>query len=894
MKKIRFGIKLALFSVILITLSCSKDDTDFIKEQNAVDSNGNSIIVSQLQQGKLVVKVAEDFGEKIEASGSAVKALSVGVKSSDFLGNLGIKRMERLFPDAGKFEKRTREFGLHLWYEVEFDENYPMTKATGNLSSIDGIEVVEFVPKIIIVGNPVVNPFGNDILAGVRESEDSQTLPFDDPKLSTQWHYYNDGTIQNSVAGCDINLFPVWKNYTTGNSEVIVSVVDGGVDFTHEDLKANMWRNPSETGDRVYGYNFIKNGPLITADAHGTHVAGTISAVNNNGLGVCGIAGGDYSKGVQGALIMSCQIFDDTEQTGNGAYAIKWGADHGAVISQNSWGYDKVDYTPEYLKNAVDYFIKYAGFDENDNQVGPMAGGVVIFAAGNDDKEQGYPASYESIIAVSSVGADFKRAYYSNYGDWTDVSAPGADSKKGNLVISTLPGNNYGGMQGTSMACPHVSGIAALVVSYLGGPGFTNTTLRELLEKSCRDISSYNTSKKIAGLIDAHKAISGTSSIAPDRVTDLKLSSKSNTVYYSFSVPKDEDDASASSAVVYYDTEAGNIPDNCSKITVSLGGLEAGSLFEGQLGNLNFQQTYYVAVCAADGAGNLSKLSDIESVEIAANLPPEVNALDGTKISLKAAETVTLRFSVSEPENQKYTFALEPTMNGVSIAAAKDKTLQLTINGPVVAKGLDPDIDHSYDIKLIVTDEYKAFTEVNVSFVILKNNPPVKVSDISNMVFAAVGEVVELDMSNYFNDPDGEQLRYVFNVNPSNVATFSQSGNTVYATAMSYGTTNIVVTALDALEKSVSSSFKILVRNPNNEMDLYPQPATSHFYLRAGNDFTGIVKLYNSLGAKVLEQSISSTPFNPAKIDVSGLSAGTYTMVLSMGDKEIKRNVVKL
>lgn len=895
MKKLRFGIKLVLFSFAVLIAGCSKEHSDNSAEKDvAVDSYGKSAALSHLKQGKVVVKVTDELSNRIEETGNAIRTLSVGVKSASTLNELGIKKMERVFPYAGRFEKRTKECGMHLWYEIEFDESCPITKATDDISSLDGIEAVEFVPKIILVGNPVVNPFENSLLDGMRQNEEtSGVLPFNDPQLPRQWHYYNTGSIKNSYEGCDINVIPVWNNYTKGDSRVIVSVVDGGVDYSHEDLKDNMWRNSEETGNKVYGWNFVKNGPLVTADEHGTHVAGTISAVNNNGKGVCGIAGGDYDKGIRGALIMSCQIFDGKEQ-GNGAAAIKWGADHGAVISQNSWGFEELDYTPLYVKDAIDYFITYAGYDENNNQVGPMAGGVVIFAAGNDNKNIGYPASYEPVIAVSAIGADFTRAYYSNYGDWTDLTAPGGDAQKGNYIISTLPGNQYGIMQGTSMACPHVSGIAALVVSHLGGPGFTNTMLRTLLEKSCRDISSFNKSKQIAGLVDAQKAVSGASKIAPDRITDLKLSPKNNTVLYSFSVPKDEDDYFASSAIIYYSKDKNDIPDKCSKVVVSLGGYTAGKLYEGTLENLDFDCTYYVAAVAADMAGNQSAISDIVQTKTSVNLPPVVKALDGTDVSFKSYDAVTLKFEIIEPEGQKYSYSFDPLLNGTTVTVSKDNILTLTISGPILAKDLDLKTDHSFTTTLTVTDEYNASSTISISCTVLKNNPPVIVNEIENMILHLGGESISLDMSKYFNDEDGEQLKYTFNLSHPKVASFSQNGNIVYVTAMSLGISEVTVTAADALGQSVKTTFNLLVSDRNNEFVLYPQPATDYFYIRSENEFSGTVTLHNSLGAKALEQTVTSSPFNPAKVDISKLSGGVYTMTLSIGGKEIKRNVVKL
>ena len=120
------------------------------------------------------------------------------------------------------------------------------------------------------------------------------------------------------------------------------------------------------------------------------------------------------------------------------------------------------------------------------------------------------PADYEPIIAVTSVGADYARAYYSCYGDWADIIAPGGDYTKGFQVMSTLPEGKYGLMQGTSMACPHLRGPAALIISNLGGQGFNNDRLKELLLTTTNDeVLAYNTYPMGAGMVSATNAIDG-------------------------------------------------------------------------------------------------------------------------------------------------------------------------------------------------------------------------------------------------------------------------------------------------------------------------------------------------------------------------------------------------
>lgn len=402
---------------------------------------------------------------------------------------------------------------LDCWLMVRFDESLDNKAVAEAIAKDSRVVRIEYDVKMRrIEGKRVAMPTSRP------EKTRATTLPFNDPELEWQWHYYNDGSLSELCSpGADINLLNAWK-YTAGDNRVIVAVCDGGIDTDNKDLADNMWVNEAELNgqsgkdddgngyiDDVYGYNFVKNEGLVTADDHGTHVAGTISAVNNNGFAVCGIAGGTGNG--DGVRLMSIQIFEGNDgcYSSDIARGVKYAADNGAVIINNSWGYDPGIYygDNEYeswdsvLKNAFTYFKNNARLE------GAMEGGLVVFAAGNETySEASYPGAYRDYISVSAMSSDYKATYYTNYGPGVNVCAPGGDANyAGWLTISSVSiteKDGYEYMQGTSMACPHVSGCAALAVSYALKQGYTLTAdeLHRLILTSVHDINPYQTGFK--------------------------------------------------------------------------------------------------------------------------------------------------------------------------------------------------------------------------------------------------------------------------------------------------------------------------------------------------------------------------------------------------------------
>lgn len=479
-------------------------------------------------QETLLLMLTEDAADLL-GSGGSDEALTEACLHT------GVKRIERLFVSDNEL---ARSKGLHKWYLVTFGQKQNPMDMAAVFSAVSSVDYVQF--------NTVVKRnYGSEgtPYRYTPKSYGAFNLPYNDPLLPDQWHYVNNvdlSVAQTSRAGADINVKEAWK-LCAGDPEIIVAVCDEGVKYSHPDLIDNMWVNEGEIPgneidddgngyiDDIHGWNFLSTVEFpkeITWSeegdkGHGTHVAGTVAAVNNNGIGVGGVAGG--SGNGDGVRIMSCQVFsgNSSATVASRAKAYEYAANNGACILQCSFGLSggmvtsdgQFEYTYNVEKAGLDYFFNYR------QPYSPVDKNFVIFASGNDAYHlAGYPAAHRDYIAVSAFGPDYLPAVYTNYGPGSNISAPGGDSSINMTaesdratILSTVPSEckaydtDYGYMEGTSMACPHVSGVVALALSYARklGKEFTYDDFLAMIYTSVNNLDYYiETCSKVANGIN--------------------------------------------------------------------------------------------------------------------------------------------------------------------------------------------------------------------------------------------------------------------------------------------------------------------------------------------------------------------------------------------------------
>ena len=345
----------------------------------------------------------------------------------------------------------------------------------------------------------------------VDQAEPNYLIPLkvvpDDPDFSKQWALHNTGQA-GGASDADIDAPEAW-DVEKGLAEVVIAIIDTGVDYLHPDLAANIWHNPWEIPnngldddgngyiDDSIGWDFVDsfggasdedyqiadNDPM-DRHGHGTHVAGIAGAVSNNGLGVAGVAWNCKIMAVRAGY--KTPSGDGVLESVDAAQAIIYAAENGARVVNLSWG----DYQKS---NLIEDAMAFA----------TSQGALVCAAAGNESSSTRiYPAASDNsaVMAVGATDSHDMKAAFSNYGDWVDVSAPGTG------IYSTYPNNTYRQMSGTSMSAPHLAGLAALLFSHF--PEISPLEVKTTIMRSVDVLNDLNGKNATSGRINSYLALS--------------------------------------------------------------------------------------------------------------------------------------------------------------------------------------------------------------------------------------------------------------------------------------------------------------------------------------------------------------------------------------------------
>ena len=390
--------------------------------------------------------------------------------------------MVKLRPDATEagFLKMIEETGLKVRKKFPASGMFLIAAQEADLDTADRL--------VRLLGQGTVQVTGVELDSVVEALE---TLP-GNTRFTEQWALHNTGQT-GGTADADIDAPEAWS-IATGNHQIVVGVIDTGIDYNHPDLAANIWQNPGEVDgdgidndgngyiDDVHGYDFFSDdGNPMDEGSHGTHVSGTIGAAAGSAGNVAGVCWNVSMMGLRFLGPNGGFISDAID-------AVAYSVQNGVNLTSNSWGGGG-----------------YSALLEAEIQNAGNHGMLFVAAAGNDgwdtDTNPQYPGAYtcDNIISVAATDHNDGMAYFSNFGATSvDIAAPGVN------ILSTYPGHSYASFSGTSMACPHVTGACALLLGI--NPGMNPAQVKALILGSADPIASQAGKSVTGGRLNLFKA----------------------------------------------------------------------------------------------------------------------------------------------------------------------------------------------------------------------------------------------------------------------------------------------------------------------------------------------------------------------------------------------------
>ena len=866
-------------------------------------------------------------------------------------------KVEQVFDMTTEYADLKRQRGMDRWFFVKFDKDKSVEEVLEQLRRDPAIEKAH--------GNIAIVPAKATYTPVTRAPIDWQRLyevndgtgynNFNDHFLKYQWHYMTTKSMYGWFKQeADINLFPAWQK-ETGDPNVVVAVMDSGIDFEHEDLAASAWdgKDP-KTGKTIHGRNFwaVQSGQgdpdVIIPGGHGTHVAGTIAARNNNGLGVCGVAGGNGTEN-SGVRLMSCEIYghDGTNETAspaNIAKAFEFAAENGALVCNCSWGYafDRTKHLNnetfqrmfkeqfEVLKVGIDYFTDIAGCDSKGNKKAGsyMKGGLVFFASGNDSQYDidMIPASYDKVVAVGATNSMGIPTDYMNKGTWVDILAPGGTTNEGEVtrgILSTVPkdfvnqktgpypntdfthpyNSNYAYAQGTSMATPHVTGIAALVISKFGkkNPNFTNEDLRRRILSAVKEQSPYdvkpdaNLAGKLgAGFIDADFALAEPETNAPDApsIEVIDYSNDATKGYYdariTWKVTADADAINTQKTAFAYDIRLYKKVDMAQPVqtfTRYSYAKAAGAQLEQEFTGLDTDVDYVVKMVARDRSGNHSAEVS-KAFRTRLNHAPAFTNGIGDKLRLLDTQSYYHKvLNVKDEDNHTWTYTTTPLPRGVELKRVGndfDLLIKVIIPG-------------AFEFDITLTDQLGGHTVQHFAYEVVAHTAPVA-NTLGDVSLFEQGQPVSVDLANAFTAMEGHALTYTAKSDNEQAVKVSVEGSQLKLTPGTRGNATVSITAVDG-GKQATTTFRVRVTEQNaaDVHAVYPIPAHSYIKALMRSNVKEVHATVTSVrGERLIQATLTpDARSHEVTLGIDRLAPGTYYLLLKTERLTSKHTFIK-
>ncbi|MDD5594914.1 MAG: Ig-like domain-containing protein, partial [Candidatus Omnitrophica bacterium] len=767
---------------------------DNLSRQTALGQGAEEGEVPPAQEAKPV----EPILAPKQATGEVVVGFKENVKPDQVLqeANIPYEKIQRVFPIAQSVKQFKKENRLEKdsdgWYWF-FGKNYQEVTEEEIFSEAYKKMIPE--ERKLFRAYKITIPQETSVEGTIETLKNNPGIEYAQPNYAMQASftpndpYYSSygtyGPYDDLYGLKKIQCGTAWD--TSKGDNVIVAVVDTGAALSHPDLAGNLWTNPGEIAgngidddangyiDDVHGYDFAyRDSNPTDGEGHGTHVSGTIAAVGNNNYELVGVA--------FNAKIMVLKALDDG---GSGyivdlAEAIHYAADNGAQVINNSWGPASRLASDPVVEAAVDYAYS--------------RGCVLTFAAGNNNDDVAYysPANYSKVIAVS--GTDYNDARYdmSNWGNAIHVAAPAVSI----LSLATNE-NNFGIGTGTSMACPHVSGMAALMLSRK--PTLTNEEIKWLMRFSADDLGAVGKDAYFGyGRINAARAmtaVSDTSAPSTPVVTDEgDTTTNQNQLYASWTAADPESGVREYQYKITQDSTGGaTIVDWTSTGTtanVTSGGL---SLTKGV--------TYYFSVKAKNGVGIWGNLGYSDGIrEVSDNHAP-VAADQSVTTDEDVAKTITLSATDADGDNLIYSVVTNPGHGALS-GTAPNLTYTPTAN----YNGSD-----SFTFK--ANDGLADYNIATVSITVTAVNDAPVANDQSVTVTEDTPRAITLTST----DIDGDNLTYSVVTNPKHGTLSGSAPNLTYTPDSKFkGNDSFTFKANDGQIDSNTATVSIHIQHLNH------------------------------------------------------------------------------